>query len=73
MRGQRMIALMLLEKHPGSTAEQLAQFHAPLDSEERFKAKIWLRKRLPELREMKLARTTQTGSEDLRWWPNEDV
>lgn len=69
MRGQRMIALTLVEKHPGSTAEELSRYHT-LDPTEQFKTKIWLRKRLPELRELKLARTTQTGNEDFRWWPN---
>jgi len=69
MRGQRMIALSLVEKYPGKTAAELAQFHAPLDAAEQFKTMIWLRKRLPELREMKLVRTTQIGSGDLMWWP----
>lgn len=72
MRGQRMIALSLVEMYPGSTAEELSRYHA-LDEVEQFKTKIWLRKRLPELREMKLVRTTQTGNEDLKWWPEGGV
>lgn len=69
MKGQRQIALALVTENPGKTAAQLAEIHSPYDEVLRFKTMIWLRKRLPELREMKLAYTSQTGSEDLRWWP----
>lgn len=68
MKGQRMIALELVEKHPGHTAAELAKFHSD-DPAEQFKTTIWLRKRLPELRTLGLARTTEIGNGDQRWWP----
>lgn len=63
MRGQRMIALSLVEANPGSTSKELAN----LGTLDRYQ----LARRLSELRTMKLVRTTQTGNEDLRWWSNE--
>lgn len=62
MRGQRVLAMELVEKFPGRTSKQLAD----LGTLDRYQ----LAKRLPELRELKLVRTTHEGSSELRWWPN---
>lgn len=63
MRGGRVLAMELVEKYPGRTSKQLAEL-GTLD-------RHMLAKRLPELRAMGLARTTQIGNGDLQWWPNE--
>src|SRR5262245_25534189 len=70
IRGQRAIAFRLVRENPGRTAAELAAIHAQNETE-RFKTMIWLRKRLPELRELKLAHTTHDGSADQVWWPND--
>ena len=61
MRGQRVIALSMVEANPGETSKRLGEI-GPLD-------RYQLARRLPELLKMKLVRTTQNGSEDLRWFP----
>ena len=61
MRGGRVIAMELVEKYPGRSSKQLAE----LGKVDRY----MLAKRLPELREMNLVRTTHEGKDDMRWWP----
>ena len=63
MRGQRLICLTLVEQYPGRTSKELAE----LGTLDRYQ----LARRLPELHEMHLVRTTQEGNADIRWWPHD--
>jgi len=60
LKGQRLIALRLVEQYPGRSSKELAQ----LGSLDRYQ----LARRLPELAKMNHLRVTQEGSEDQRWW-----
>lgn len=65
MRGQWLITLNLVKEFPGKTSKQLAEYGL-LD-------RYQLARRLPELRQMKLIRGVEIGSEDVRWYAETDT
>ena len=60
LKGQRLIALRLVEQYPGRTSKELSQ----LGTLDRYQ----LARRLPEMVKENHLRVTQEGSEDQRWW-----
>jgi len=60
LKGQRLIALRLVEQYPGRSSKELAQ----LGTLDRYQ----LARRLPEMVKENHLRVTQEGSEDQRWW-----